>query len=91
MANGLQVLQFAFPDGQVPDGYQEPEKALALIAGFDERYEALKTIFDSGYMDHDRIQDLGHLYKSHFHHASCSALRFFAGISQPNFSFTQTG
>jgi hypothetical protein len=51
MSTGLKILQFVSPDGQVPDWYQGPEKALASIAGFDERYEALKTIFHVGLVE----------------------------------------
>lgn len=82
MAKGLKILQFAFTDGQVPDEYQGPKKALALIAGFEERYEALKTIFDSGYMDH-RVKDLEMLSGDFFWAWTTSSPAVIAALSSP--------
>lgn len=80
MSTGLSILQFVFPEGQIPDGYQGPEKALALIAGFVERFEALKTIFDSGYLDH-RIQDLEKFSGDFFWAWATSSPAIFAALS----------
>jgi len=84
MTKGLSTLQFVFPDGQVPDWYQGPEKALALVAGFDERYESLKTIFDSGYLDsYDIVKDLEKLSRDFFWAWMTSSPAVIAALGSP--------
>jgi hypothetical protein len=59
----LKLLRTIFPDGKIPDGYQPPEKALALIPGFVDRYESLKGIFDCDYVDHEKVEKFRELAK----------------------------
>lgn len=81
MSTGLKILQFVTQDGQVPDWFQGPEKSLALITGFAERFEALKTQFDSDYIDHDRIQELEKFSGDFFWAWATSSPSIFSAIS----------
>lgn len=59
MAKNLQILDFKFPGGKVPEWYVGPEKILAVIPGISERFDAVKDCLKKpGFVDTGKALDL---------------------------------
>ena len=60
------ILDFVFSDGKVPDWYIPPTKTLALIPGFNERYEEVKKCISGENISHEGLGALRSLSEHFF-------------------------